>query len=94
MTDHQVGLVNAEDGFEELTDGDCVTAQHVFVDGDSDKEVVILDPMSGASSNAPASSGIPSAVTQRGVRSGEMYKPSMHTPMGGRVQRHEEIINP
>lgn len=94
MTQQQVGLVQPEDAFEELTSGSVVTGQRIVVDGDSDKEVVMLDPFAGASSTAPAVSGIPSAVTQHATRTGEEYKPSAHTPMGGRVQRHEADHTP
>jgi len=94
MTYHQVGVVHPEDAFEGLTSGDVVTGHRVVVDGDCDKEVVVHDQHTGASSNAPSSSGIPSAVTQNKSRTGEEYKPSVHTPMGGRVQPHEANHTP
>ena len=89
MTHHQVGLAHPEDAFEELTTGDVVTGHRLVIDGDANKELVDLHPTSGASSNAPSNSGIPSAVTQNNSRTKEVYKPSAHTPMAGRVQPHE-----
>jgi hypothetical protein len=94
MTYQQVGVTHPDESFEEVTSGAVVTGQRIVVDGDSDKEVVILDPATGASSNAPANSGIPSAVTQQGARTDETGKPNINTPMGDRVQRHEESYAP
>jgi len=94
MINHQIGVTHPDDAFEELTTGDVVTGHRVVVDGDSDKEVVVLDTKTGASCNAPSNSGIPSAVTQNKARTGEEYKPSVHTPMGGRIQPHEANHTP
>lgn len=89
MSSQQIGVVLPDEAFEEIANGAVVTGQHIWVDGDEDKEVVVLDPVVGASSDAAANSGVPSAVTQRGARTGECYKNSIHSPMGDRIQRHE-----
>lgn len=94
MTQLEVGLAHPEESFEEPLTGQVVTRQRLVIDGDADKEFVDLDPKSGASSSAPSSTGIPSAVTQNRERTGDTYKPSAHTPMSGRVQPHETNHTP
>jgi hypothetical protein len=94
MSYQQVGLTHPDDAFEELTTGDVVTGHRIIIDGDSDKEVVVHDSKSGASSNAPSNSGIPSAVTQNGSRSGHLYQTTDHTSMAGRIQPHEANYKP
>ena len=62
----QVGLTEAN-GFEQKTSGVSVTGKHLYVDGGDgadEKEVTRLSHSAGASSEAPANSGIPSAETQ------------------------------
>lgn len=62
----QVGLTEAN-AFEQKTSGVSVTGKHLYVDGGDgadEKEVTRLSHSTGASSEAPASSGIPSAETQ------------------------------
>ena len=70
-TETHVGLENA-DAFEIATGGGSVTGKHLYADGGDgqEKEVNVLDPVAGASSPAPASSGIPSAMTQQGIAEG------------------------
>ena len=62
----QVGLTEAN-AFEQKTSGVSVTGKHLYVDGGDgadEKEVTSLSHSAGASSEAPANSGIPSAETQ------------------------------
>ncbi|BDI31442.1 hypothetical protein CCAX7_34930 [Capsulimonas corticalis] len=65
MTDQQIGTVDPENAFVQTTAGASVTGQSVVTDHGVDKEVVSLHPVAGASSEAPASSGIPSARNQQ-----------------------------
>lgn len=95
MTYHQIGVAHPDDAFEELTAGDIVTGHRIVVDGDSDKEVTVRDSRAGASSVAPSSSGIPSAVTQNGDRMKTSGSKTTETsPMAGRVQPHEAHHTP
>lgn len=80
----QIGVDNPEDAFEQATSGGSVTTQHQFVDGDRDKEVIILDQRAGASSTAPANSGIPSAMIQNSTRK-NVTPPNDYTPMPDRI---------
>lgn len=64
--EEQVGLTDPE-AFEQTTSGTSVTGKHLYADGGDgadEKEVTIRSHSAGASSEAPASSGIPSAETQ------------------------------
>ena len=71
--DEQVGLDSPE-AFEITTDGTSVTGKRLFADGGDgqEKEVNVQDPVAGASSTAPASSGIPSAMKQQGIATGNV----------------------
>lgn len=83
--EEHVGLTQP-DAFEQTTSGESVTTKRLYADGGhgQEKEVVTLDSRSGASSDAPPSSGIPSAKTQHGLS--EVTAPQDETPMGERVQ--------
>jgi len=62
----QVGLSDPE-AFEQTTSGPSVTGKHLYADGGDgadEKEVTTRSHSAGASSEAPASSGIPSAEKQ------------------------------
>ena len=67
--EEHIGLTQP-DAFEETTDGDGVTGKRLFADGGAgqEKEVNLRSHQAGASSDAPASSGIPSAMKQHGVK--------------------------
>ena len=71
LAEEEIGR-ESSDAFEISTSGDSVTGAHLFADGGDglEKEVVILDPAAGASSSAPASSGIPSAMRQQAIHDG------------------------
>lgn len=64
LHDGNVGLANPAEAFEQTPSAAPVTHTHVIVDGERDEEVTTVSPTAGASSEAPASSGIPSAMTQ------------------------------
>ncbi len=85
IEDH-IGLTHS-DAFEQTTTGASVTAKHLFVDGrdGKEKEANLLSPQAGASSEAPASSGIPSAEKQHG-EPGEAFDEQTQTPMAGHIQ--------
>ncbi len=85
IEDH-VGLTQP-DAFEEANSRDSVTTRHRFSDGGqgSEKEATLFSHHAGASSEAPAGSGIPSAEKQHGVK-GEAYDPQVETAMPGHVQ--------
>ena len=62
----QVGLTEAN-AFEQTTSGESVTGKHLYADGGDgadEKEATTLSHSAGASSEAPATSGIPSAEKQ------------------------------
>ncbi len=62
----QVGLTDPA-AFEQTTSGESVTGKHLYADGGDgtdEKEVTTRSHSAGASSDAPASSGIPSAEKQ------------------------------
>lgn len=84
--EEHIGLTQP-DAFEETTTGDSVTIRRVFADGGSgqEKEVNLGSHQAGASSEAPASSGIPSAMKQHGVK-GEAVDPQDEPQMANRSQ--------
>lgn len=65
MTQQTIGTADPEKAFIQSTSGESVTGQSIVTDQGVDKEVVTLHPVAGASSEAPASSGIPSAQKQQ-----------------------------
>ncbi len=77
--------VTQTDAFEQTTSGEAVTTKHIFADGGDgkEKEATLRSPHAGASSEAPAASGIPSAERQRGVP-GEAFDEQTETPMPNR----------
>jgi hypothetical protein len=94
MAEEHIGLTDP-DAFELTTSGETVTTRHLFADGGDgkEKEATVLSEFAGASSDAPASSGIPSAVKQHGVQN-EMAADKDETPMGGRVQPLKQNLEP
>lgn len=92
IQDH-VGLTQP-DAFEETTNADSVTTAHLFADGGDgqEKEAVLNSHHAGASSDAPVSSGIPSAMTQDGLR--EDTAEQAKTPMANRVQPVHQDTKP
>ena len=84
IEDH-IGLTQP-DAFETVTSGGRETGKHLFSDGlDVEKEAIERSHYAGASSEAPASSGIPSAEKQHGIK-GEAFDKQTETPMAGHVQ--------
>ena len=85
IEDH-VGLTQP-DAFEQTTSGASVTAKTIFADGGDgkEKEANLRSHHAGASSEAPASSGIPSAEKQHGVK-GEAFDKQTETAMADRSQ--------
>ncbi len=68
IEDH-IGLTQS-DAAETTTSTESVTTKRLFIDGGDgkEKEATVRSHHAGASSEAPASSGIPSAMTQHGLR--------------------------
>ena len=66
--EEHIGLTQP-DAFEETTTGESVTGKHIFADGGDgkEKEANLRSHQAGASSEAPAGSGIPSAEKQQSV---------------------------
>lgn len=94
MADQHVGLTDPE-AYEQTTTGESVTGKHLFVDGSDgkEKEVTITSAHAGASSEASAASGIPSAVKQHDIK-GDTSSEKDETPMGGRVQPTTQNLDP
>ena len=69
IEDH-IALTDPE-GFEQPLAADAVTTKRVFADGGDgkEKEATLRSHFAGASSDAPANSGIPSAEKQHAVNS-------------------------
>ncbi|MBV9850661.1 MAG: hypothetical protein JO250_13390 [Armatimonadetes bacterium] len=82
MPEEQIATQTA-DAVPIATGGESVTGAHLHADGGKEKETVTLSPHAGASSDAPASSGIPSAMTQHRAR-GEETDDTEETAMGDR----------
>lgn len=68
QNEQHIGLTQP-DAFEITTDGDTETGKRLYADGGDgkEKEATVRSSHAGASSEAPASSGIPSALTQHGL---------------------------
>lgn len=87
-------------GFEITTDGVSVTDRHLYADGGDgkEKEATVLNPISGASSAAPASSSIPSAMRQQGIHSGtdvaEVTEEQDETRMQDRTLPRRQDLKP
>ena len=84
--EEHIGLTQP-DAFEQPLPADTETEKHLFADGGDgkEKEVTLRSHHAGASSEAPASSGIPSAEKQHGEK-GEAFDKQTETPMAGHVQ--------
>jgi hypothetical protein len=84
--EEHIGLTQP-DAFEQFRPADAETTKHLFADGGDgkEKEATLHSHHAGASSDAPASSGIPSAEKQHGQK-GEAFDPQAETPMAGHVQ--------
>ncbi len=84
--EEHIGLTQP-DAFEQPVPADTVTTKLMFADGGDgkEKEATLHSHHAGASSTAPASSGIPSAEKQHGDP-GEAYDKQTETPMAGHVQ--------
>ena len=82
----QIGLTQP-DAFEQPRPAGTETEKRLFADGGDgkEKEVTLRSHHAGASSEAPASSGIPSAEKQHG-EPGEAFDQQTETPMAGHVQ--------
>ena len=93
MTDQQIGTVDPEKAFVQTTSGTSVTGASVVTDQGVDKEVVTLHPTAGASSEAPASSGIPSARNQQSA-SHDSTAPQSTPRMSDRLQAVNDDSTP
>ncbi len=84
--EQHIGLTQP-DAFEQTLPADTETTKHLFADGGDgkEKEATLRSNHAGASSEAPASSGIPSAEKQHGEK-GEAFDKQTETPMAGHVQ--------
>ncbi len=84
------------DGFEQPLAADSVTSKHLFADGGdgNEKEATTWSHFAGASSEAPASSGIPSAEKQRSVSDDGGYEPTQETQMGRQDTPHKQNVEP
>ena len=83
------------DGFEQPRPADSVTGKHLFADGgDKEKEATTRSHSAGASSEAPASSGIPSAEKQHGINDEGGYEPYQETQMGKRDIPLKQNVEP
>lgn len=83
--EEHIGLTQA-DAFEQTPSGESVTGKHLFADGGDgkEKEATVRSHQAGASSDAPASSGIPSAETQHGEAGKALSEEK--TPLAGHIQ--------
>ena len=84
--EERIGLTEP-DAFEQPLPADTETTKHLFADGGDgkEKEVTLRSHHAGASSDAPASSGIPSAEKQQGDPNAS-YDKQTETPMAGHSQ--------
>ncbi len=84
--EEHIGLTQP-DAFEQVRPADTETEKRLFADGGDgkEKEATLRNHRAGASSEAPASSGIPSAEKQSGEK-GEAFDKQTETPMAGHVQ--------
>lgn len=82
----QIG-VTQPDAFTQTISGDTETGKQLLADGGHgmEKEATLRSHHAGASSEAPASSGIPSAEKQHGVK-GEAFDKQTETAMADRSQ--------
>lgn len=94
MVEQHIGLTDS-DASEQGTDGENVTGKHLFAEGGDghEREATLRSETAGASSDAPANSGIPSAVKQHKVQN-EAFSDADETPMGGRIQPVTQNVEP
>ena len=95
MAEEHILTSDPENSFEQTTSGESVTGKHLIADAGSprEKEANSQSPHAGASSEAPASSGIPSAVTQHGLREAAATETD-ETPMAGHIQPIKQNLEP
>ena len=88
--------VTQPDAFEQTTSGESVTGKHLLADGGDgkEKEANLRSHHAGASSEAPANSGIPSAEKQHGVKGEAFDKQTDHTPMPDHVLPRTQNLEP
>ena len=91
--EQHVGLVQP-DAFAITTEGDTHTGKRLFADGGDgkEKEATVRSSHAGASSEAPASSGIPSAMTQAGQPL--QSSPNDETPLADRAVPGTQNVQP
>ncbi len=91
--EQHVGLTEP-DAFEQTTSGESVTTKHLYADGGhgQEKEATTRSAHAGASSEAPASSGIPSAKTQHGLS--EVAAPQDETFAAGHTASLDQETKP
>ena len=92
----QIATTDPE-AFEITTSGASVTGKRLFADGGDgqEKEANVTDPVAGASSAAPAGSGIPSAMRQQAIHAGlEEMDEQDRTPMADRDIPVRQDVNP
>ena len=84
--EEHIGLTQP-DAFEQTVPADTETGKRLFADGGDgkEKEATLRSHHAGASSEAPASSGIPSAEKQHGFV-GEAFDEQTETPFAGHVK--------
>ena len=83
------------DGFEQPMAADSVTTKHLYADGGDgkEKEATTRSHFAGASSDAPANSGIPSAEKQHAINSGT-YEGQAMPQSGGRDIPTKQNVEP
>jgi len=64
----EVGVLHPAEAYEQEPSAPPVTRLRDIADGDRDEEVTVLSPWAGASSEDPASGGVPSAEAQQSQR--------------------------
>ena len=89
----QIGVLHPVEAYEQEPSTPPVTRLRDIVDGDRDEEVTVLSPWAGASSEAPASGGIPSAETQHHQWS-ERTKREGDTPAADHVVPMSQDLKP
>ena len=84
--EEHIGLTQP-DAFEQVRPADTETEKRLFADGGDgkEKEAPLRNPRTGASSDPPATTGLPRAETQGG-ETGEAFDKQTETPMAGHVQ--------
>ena len=88
--------VTQPDAFLQATTGGSETTKLLVADGGDgkEKEVNLRSHHAGASSEAPANSGIPSAEKQHGVKGEAFDQQTDHTPMPDRSLPRTQNLEP